>query len=232
MPLVIAIDGPAASGKSTVAHRVAEALHAHCLSTGDIYRALGWLLLHETGEVPDADVAKAACEILERTNLTLAPAGDAPDLAVVIDGSPVPPERLRDRETARAASLVASVPEVRRRLLDVQRNAVRFGDLVAEGRDVGTVVFPDAAWKFFLTATPEIRARRRLQQEGKAPTAGLVAAVAAEIAERDERDASRPVAPLRAAPDARVIDTSFLPVDAVVDQILKTVRGSNPDTES
>ncbi len=218
----IAIDGPAASGKSSVAKLLAKRLGAFYLNTGDMYRAVGRIAL-DAGIDPAA-APEQVTALLAQTRLALArAAGNSRTLEICIDGRPIPRDRLRTPEAARAASLVARIPEVRRRLAALQRSAARLGPVVAEGRDMGTVVFPRALRKFFLTASPEIRARRRLAQDGRPVTESNVRRMAAEIAERDRRDSTRTAAPLRPAEDAVIVDTGALTVDQVVRKLLENI---------
>jgi cytidylate kinase len=195
--MVIAIDGPAGTGKSTVARAVAERLGFTYLDTGAMYRAVA-LGAHETGEPP--------AQVAARAEITL---GDR----VIIDGRDVT-EAIRTPEITAAASRVAADPDVRQALIAKQRAIVANGDWVAEGRDIGSVVAPDAAVKVFLTATPEERARRRALQSG-----GDYETILADQAERDERDASADRSVYEAPPDAVPVDTTGLTVDEVIDQI-------------
>ena len=195
LPFVIAVDGPAAAGKGTLARRLAQHLGLPYLDTGLLYRAVGRRALDAGADPADPVAAEAAAR-------TLAPA----DL-----------ERgdLRGPVADAAASKVAAIGGVRAALLDFQR---RFGarhGAVLDGRDIGTVVFPEASLKLFVTASPEVRARRRhaeLAAKGAAPSLDQVAR---DMADRDARDANRGVAPLRPAEDAKLLDTSALDADAV-----------------
>ncbi len=217
----IAIDGPAASGKSSVARRLAEVLDAAYLNTGDMYRIVGRLAL-DHGIDPERSPA-AVARLLDKTALD-SRRGPGGGVEVLVNGRAVSREALRTPAVARAASLVARIPEVRTRLVALQRRAAGLGPLVAEGRDIGTVVFPEARYKFFLTATPEVRARRRLAQNGEVPPDATVERVAAEIAERDRLDRTRRISPLCEAPDAVRLDTSNLTIAQVVDTILRIIR--------
>lgn len=219
----IAIDGPAASGKSTVARRVAEALGAVVLNTGAMYRTVGWQATIrgiDPAETPDRVVG-----VLDELDLQFKRGAASPDLELVLNGEVVPESCIRGPEAALAASRVARIPAVRTWLVARQREAAALGVLVAEGRDIGTVVFPAARFKFFLTATPEVRARRRLAQQGETPPDATVERVAAEIAERDQLDSTRPISPLRPAPDAICLDTSTLNITEVVAEILRIIQG-------
>jgi cytidylate kinase len=218
----IAIDGPAASGKSTVARMVAERLGGHYVSTGDMYRAVTWEALRrgiDPERSPDAVVAMLADMSLEHMGAR----NTVP--RVGINGTPVPEGELHSPAVARRVSQVAAIPEVRSWLVERQRETTRLGLVVLEGRDIGTVIFPDAPHKVFLTASPRERARRRLAQGGDVAEGATVESVAAEIAERDRRDSTRKVAPLRPADDARVIDTTEIGIAESVEQVLRHVRG-------
>jgi cytidylate kinase len=195
--MVVAIDGPAGAGKSTLARALAEALGFTYLDSGAMYRCVG-LAAGEQGRPPGEVAAELSIELGER---------------VVCDGRDVT-EAIRAPEVSEAASRAAADPAVRRAVVARQRELVAQGDWVAEGRDIGTVVAPDAAVKVFLTATPEERARRRAAELG-----ADVGTVLAEQAIRDERDATRAHSPLEAAPDATILDTTGLSLDEVVDRV-------------
>jgi cytidylate kinase len=195
--MVIAIDGPAGTGKSTVARAVAERLGFTYLDTGAMYRAVA-LLAAEAGEPPAQVAERAAFELGDR---------------VLIDGHDVT-EAIRTPEVTAATSHVAADPAVREALVRQQQAIVADGDWVAEGRDIGTVVAPDAAVKVFLYASPEERARRRAAQTG-----ADVATVLAEQEERDVRDSSAQRSVLEPGPDAVPVDTTELSLGEVVDQI-------------
>jgi cytidylate kinase len=196
--MVVAIDGPAGAGKSSVARALAEALGFTYLDSGAMYRAVGLMTLRHGG---------AASVQAERIELEL---GDR----VVVNGEDVS-EAIRAPEVSEAASKVATNDAVRAALVDKQRELLESGDWVAEGRDIGTVVAPDAAVKVFLTASAEERARRRAAELGTDHEVVL-----REQALRDERDRNREVAPLVAAPDAVPVDTTGLTLDEVVEQIV------------
>ena len=220
-PVIVAIDGPAGSGKSTVARTLAERLGAVHLDTGAVYRTLAVRAL-ERGVGLDDEAGLAA--------LADAIVLDLEHGCVVIDGR-VPGTELRTREISIAASRSSVHPAVRARLVAKQRALLlRYGG-VAEGRDIGTVVAPDATLKVFLTASPQERARRRAVDLEAAGEPVDLEALAAEIAERDERDAKRVVSPLKPADDALVIDTSDRsPEDLVVELIgILVSRGLAPE---
>lgn len=200
---VIAIDGPAASGKSTVAKNLAKKLGILYVSTGSLYRAIAWKAIRNGIGTKDE---KALEKMLEQTDLRYAK-NSTGELDIEIDGV-FPCQELRAAEIALGASDVATVPLVRAWTLDIQRDTAKENWIVMEGRDIGTVVFPDAKYKFFLTASPLARARRRLGQGGEAKDGATVESVAAEIAERDKQDSTRAIAPLRQAEDAIFVDNS------------------------
>ena len=199
-PLVIAVDGPAASGKSTLARRIAEHYGLPFLDTGLLYRAVGRRVLAAGGDPGDeASATKAA--------LALAPAD--------VDAG-----QLRGEGTGQAASKVAAFPSVRAALLPFQRNfAATPPGAVLAGRDVGTVICPDATLKVFVTASVEERARRRFEELRQRGDPTIYAAVLEELRERDRRDQDRAVAPLRPAPDAWVLDTTDLDADAAFEAV-------------
>lgn len=202
--LVIAIDGPAAAGKGTLARRIAARLGLPYLDTGLLYRAVGRRVLDRGADPRDAAVAAAEARALTPADL------DRPDL--------------RGPEADAAASAVAAIPAVRAALLEFQRAFGRARGAVLDGRDIGTVVFPDAAVKLFVTASPEERARRRLLELRGRGIAADPGQVLAGIAARDAQDASRPVAPLRPAPDAVVLDTTDLDPDAALAAALSVIE--------
>jgi len=202
--MVVAIDGPAGAGKSTVARAVADVLGFPYLDSGAMYRAAALMLLRHGG---------AASERARELELELGK-------RIVANGEDVT-EAIRDPEVAEAASRIATNEKVRRALVAKQRELLSRGDWVAEGRDIGTVVAPDAPVKVFLTASPKERARRRAEQLG-----ADVETVMRDQALRDEQDRSREHSPLRAAPDAVELDTSGLTVDEVVERVADLVRMS------
>ncbi|MFA4943723.1 MAG: (d)CMP kinase [Lentisphaeria bacterium] len=218
--LVIAIDGPAASGKSTVARLVAARLGGIYVNTGDMYRAVTWVA--QSAGIRPAEEPAGVAALLAGLDLHYGLRAGEPVL--LLKGEPVPQAAIRAPAVAADVSHVAKIPAVREWLLGRQRETRRLGLVVMEGRDIGTVVFPDAPFKFFVTAAPEVRARRRLLQAGETADGATVASVAAEIAERDRLDSTRAVAPLRPAADAVVIDTDALTAAAVAERIAACVR--------
>lgn len=209
---VIAIDGPSASGKGTIASRVARQLGFHYLESGALYRLLALLSLRE-GTLQEQRLAALAAgmDVLFR------------DGEVVLDEEDVT-DKIRSEPCGVRASEVARLPAVREALLQRQRAFRRPPGLVADGRDMGTVVFPDAALKIFLTASPEIRAERRYKQLKEKGIDANLRALSRDLQERDERDTKRAVAPLVPAPDSQVLDSSALSVEEVVDRILHRYR--------
>jgi CMP/dCMP kinase len=204
--VLVAIDGPAGAGKSTVARAVARRLGFIYLNSGAMYRCVALLSLEAPGDELAVLAQGARIELGER---------------VLLDGRDVT-EEIRTPETSEAASRVAADPGVREALVAKQRELIAGGDWVAEGRDIGTVVAPDADLKVFLTASAEERARRRADELGADP-----ATVLAEQALRDERDATREHSPLVAAPGAVVLDTSGLTIDEVVERIAALARAAS-----
>jgi CMP/dCMP kinase len=200
--MVVAIDGPAGAGKSSVARALADALGFTYLDSGAMYRAVGLMTLRHGG---------AASEQAERLRLEL---GDR----VLANGEDVT-EAIRAPEVSEAASRVATNPRVRAALVEKQRELLSSGDWVAEGRDIGTVVAPDAGVKVFLTASPEERARRRADELGTD-----VETVRRDQALRDAQDSSREYSPLAVAPGAVELDTTSLTLDEVVERIVQLVR--------
>lgn len=211
---VVTIDGPAASGKGTLAAGLAAALGFHLLDSGIFYRMVGWKAL-EDGVSPDdeAALARLAAGLLPRFD------GDA----VWLDGREVT-LALRRQEVGTAASKVAALAAVRAALLQAQRAARRPPGLVADGRDMGTVVFPDAVCKIFITAGVEARAQRRHKQLIEKGLPSNISTLLQEIGERDARDAGRDVAPLKAASGALEIDTTKLDATTVLAQALAYCR--------
>lgn len=221
--MIIAIDGPAGSGKSSTAKAVARELGFRHLDSGAFYRALTWAALEKKIPVdrwPDLDPAE-----LDRFGISAEPA----DLGfAVLAGGAQLGARIRTPEVTAHVSAMARVPAVRDWLMGTLREAARTSDLVADGRDIGTVVFPGAELKVFLVADPRERARRRLLQMGEDPTDDAVAAEAQRIQARDQADASREAAPLRQAEDALVLDTTGLSFGDQVARIAGWARDRMP----
>lgn len=220
---VVAIDGPAGAGKSTVTRRVAERLGYLIVDTGALYRAVALAAQRARVAWDDAPaLARLAAELERSAAVRLERASDG-SVRVWLDREDVS-AAIRTQEISQGASQVSAVPGVRAALLELQRASGRDGGVVLEGRDIGTVVFPNAEAKFFLTASVAIRAQRRFDElvaRGEAPS---LEEVKREVIERDTRDSSRPIAPLRQAPDATVVDSSSLEIAAVVERIVEEVR--------
>jgi cytidylate kinase len=220
---VVAIDGPAGAGKTTVTRRVAQALGYLLLGTGALYRAVALAARRDSVAWDDAPaVGAVARRIVEGERLRIARADDGQQ-RVLLDGEDVT-EKLHAEEMGGGASQVSAVPAVREALLDVQREAGRNGGIVAEGRDVGTVVFPDAEAKFFLTASVQVRAQRRYDEMRGRGIPAELSAILRDVEERDRRDSTREVAPLVQASDAILVDSSALGPDEVVARIVGRVR--------
>jgi len=217
--MIITIDGPAGSGKSTVARQLAESLQFHFLDTGAMYRAVAWRCV-------EAGISEEDQPGTIQTAQTLSLRAEEEKL---LCGDKDITEAIRTPEVSRRASVVAVIPEVRESLVRMQREvSEQQENIVTEGRDQGTIVFPRAEHKFFLTASPEERARRRqldLQSRGQ-----QVAweELLEQIRERDERDSTRDIAPLKPADDAHEIDTTDYTLEAVLGIIQETLRGNAP----
>jgi len=226
---VVAIDGPAASGKSSTARAVAEALGFAHLDSGSLYRGVTLVGIREAarrgkaGEDPLQVVGpEAILRAAEDRGLMLQP--DGAGFAAYLEGEPVDAE-IRGPEVTAQVSAVSAVPVVREWINSRLRAMVRAGrDVVVDGRDIGTVVFPDAELKIFLTATPEARAGRRITQRGTAVDAGHLEAETAALTARDQADSSRAVAPLRAADDAIPLDTTSMTFAEQVRFIVELAR--------
>ena len=213
--MIIAIDGPVAAGKTTLSKHLADRLGFSLLDTGAIYRAVALASRRQDIDWSDEpSVATVASQLriefrwIDGTN------------QVLIEGEDVT-EAIRTPEMSQGASLVSALPAVRKALLDLQRQLGEQGNVIAEGRDIGTVVFPHADLKVFLTARPEIRARRRHQEWLREGIDDSYEDVLAALKERDARDENRPVAPLAPALDSILIDSSELSIEQVVTQVLE-----------
>jgi cytidylate kinase len=216
---VITIDGPSGSGKGTVAQAVAAKLGWHYLDSGSLYRLLACAALHDHVDLDDAPALVALAEQLG-ARCRLATPGDP---ALLLDGADVGTE-LRTEEAGAAASRIAALPAVRQALLDWQRRCRQAPGLVTDGRDMGTVVFPDALLKVFLTASSRVRAERRYNQLKKLGKNADMAVLMAAVEARDARDSGRNSAPLRPAPDAILIDNSGQDPAATLAAVLDAAR--------
>jgi cytidylate kinase len=213
--MIIAIDGPSGVGKGTVARAVAAALGCRHVDTGAMYRGVAWRALQDRVALDDEPALTSLAE-----RLVIDTSGDG----IRVDGVDIS-RAIRNPEIDRAATRVARVPGVRAALVAEQRRMGQGGSLVMEGRDIGTVVFPDADVKIYLDASSEERARRRVHDQAHNGCRD-VAQVASELAARDQSDRTRAVAPLAVAPDAHLIDTTGVPVDEVVTRVLALARAA------
>jgi cytidylate kinase len=216
--LIIAIDGPSGAGKSTLAKRLAKELRFVYLDTGAMYRALALKVLRQGIDLADDAGVE---DLIAATNIDLQETNG--NLAVLLDGLDVAAE-IRTPEVSQMASKVSALRIVRARMLELQREMGRRGSVVAEGRDIGTVVFPDAEVKIFLDASANERARRRYNELQSAGRAVDYEETLREIEERDKRDSERDLAPLRKAEDALMMDSSSATADEVAAKVLSHVR--------
>lgn len=216
--LVVTLDGPAGVGKTTLAKRLAEALGVAYLDTGAMFRAVAWKLGEGAWDWPEERLGK----VLSAMRFSLV--GQGGDSRIALDGEPVG-EEIRSEKVARWASNVARLPVVRQALKQAQQDIGRGTSLVVEGRDMGTVVFPDAPCKFFLDAAPEVRADRRMLQLRQSGQPADFDEILGQIKARDDQDRNRAVAPLKPAADAVIVDTSSLDVEGVFHKILAHIRG-------
>lgn len=218
---VIAIDGPCGSGKSTVAKDVAARTGAVYVDTGAMYRAIGWYLKDQGISFEEGDRLNKALETIKMSY------GVSSEILVTINGKDLT-KKIREKQVSQLASIASKLPSVRTFLLEFQRDFARQNLCVMEGRDIGTVIFPDAFCKIYLEASPEVRARRRLlqlQTEGSAKDSSLTYDwVLEDIRIRDERDMNREIAPLKMAPDSLLLETSTLDKDEVVDTLVAMAK--------
>lgn len=219
---VVAIDGPAGAGKSTVSSRVAAALGYTLLNTGALYRCVGLVAMERGVLNAPQEVAAIARELSEPGRIRFAESG-AQIKRVILDDRDVS-ETIRSEEVGLAASRVSAIAEVRRALLGLQRSFGLEGRVVVEGRDISTVVFPDAEVKIFLTASAAARAQRRFEELKRSGEPVTLEIIEREVQERDRRDSQRPVAPLQRAPDAICVDSTGQSVEQIVEQIVAEVR--------
>ena len=215
--LIIAIDGPSGAGKTTLGRMLARELGLLYIDTGSMYRAVALAVIEsDTNETDDVTVGVLA----ERVDIDLA--GDPDALHVTLEGRDVT-ERIRDQDVTDMSSIISTIPAVRRAMVRRQRELGRRG-AVMNGRDIGTVVFPSADFKFFLTATPEARAERRLAEEYQIDRTATYEATLAEMTERDRRDSTREDSPLVAAADAVVLETTGVPIDEVLQRMMQQIK--------
>lgn len=221
---IVAIDGPAGAGKSTLARRLADRLGFTLVDTGAMYRAVALAASRAGVAFTESDrVSALARGIVERRELRLerAPSG----LRILLAGEDVT-LAIRTAEMSMGASAVSAIPGVRAALLDLQRQAGEAGGVVLEGRDIGTVVFPDAEVKFFLTASDEVRARRRFEELRKRGLDVSFEATLEEVRVRDRQDSERPIAPLRKADDAVLVDSSGRAIEDVLGELVRHVEAA------
>jgi cytidylate kinase len=220
---VVAIDGPAGAGKTTVTRLVSQRLGYPLVDTGALYRAVALAALRRDVDWNDENaMGRLSLELAQAQAIRFETSAHG-DQRVVLQGEDIS-EAIRTQQIAQGASLVSAIAAVRQALLDLQRTAGAGGGVVLEGRDIGTVVFPDAEAKFFLTASAEVRARRRFEELLARGVDADLEQVQREVVERDRRDSTRPVAPLKKAPDALMVDSSDLSVAQVVEWIVSRVQ--------
>ncbi len=213
---IIAIDGPVASGKGSVSSGVAKALGFHVLDSGSLYRLTAFAALKQQKSLDNEDLIEQTAQGLKAV---------FQDGRIVLDGEDVT-DAIRQEDVGLAASKIAVHPKVRRALFKLQRDYARAPGLVADGRDMGSVVFPEAVLKIFLTASAESRAKRRYNQLKEKGIHSNIADLVKDLKERDERDLKRSVAPLVPAPGARILDSSELTLEETINQVLEWYRGT------
>ena len=214
----VAIDGPAGAGKSTIAKRIARRLGYIYVDTGAMYRAMAYYLIQNQVDATDKEAIAAACQ-----HADISICYQDGEQVVLLNGENVN-SYLRTEAVGNMASVSSVVPEVRKKLVELQQKLARETDVVMDGRDIGTVVLPDADVKVYLTASVETRAKRRfLELQEKGESADL-AKIAADIEDRDYRDMHRDISPLRQAEDATLVDSSDMTIDQVVERILELCR--------
>ncbi len=217
--LVIAVDGPVGAGKSTAARRLAMALGLVYIDSGAMYRAMGWKAVRAGVDLRDHE---ALCRLAADTDIRVLPGGSDQPPRLLVDGVDVTPS-LRTSSMDEASSVVSTCPGVRERLVALQRAMAQEHGVAMDGRDIGTVVFPDADLKFFLDAELDVRAGRRARDLRAAGTPAELERVRGEVLRRDARDTTREISPLRAAPDAIRLDTTRLDADQVLQAMLSEV---------
>jgi CMP/dCMP kinase len=221
---IITIDGPSGAGKSTISRGLAARLGYTYLDTGAMYRAVGLKIEHAGIDLERDE--EALRRLLDQVVLRLAP-GESGDMLVFINGEDVS-NAIRTPEMGLVASRVSAHPLVRRRLTELQRQIGQQGAIVAEGRDMGTVVFPEAGHKFYLDASPEVRARRRYEQLLALGQQVDYQEILDQIIKRDRDDSNRPLSPLRPAADAVIINSSGLGIEEVIAAMLKEINRDAP----
>lgn len=212
--MIIAVDGPAGAGKSTISKLIAKKLNINYIDTGAMYRAVTYKCLSEGVDVKNEE---AVIEVAKRTDI------DFRDNNIYLD-SKVVNEEIRTREVSANVSDVAKIKEVRYLMVDVQREIGTRNDVILDGRDIGSYVFPNADYKFFLVATPEERGRRRYKELCEKGFEGTLEEIIKDIEKRDEIDSNRELAPLKKADDAIEIDTTGLGIDEVVETVVSKIK--------
>ncbi len=220
---IVTIDGPSGAGKSTISKLLAAELHYTYLDTGAMYRVVGLQVERSGFDLEAENGREKLVQLLATLEMTMAPGEEGQETRVFLHGEDVS-DAIRTPEMAMVASRVSAEPEVRKKLTEMQRAIGQNGEIVAEGRDMGTIVFPEASYKFFLDATPAERAKRRQQQLMEQGQRVEYGELLTQIQKRDRDDSSRALAPLKPAPDAVVIDSSEMNIDEVVSFMLKTVH--------
>jgi cytidylate kinase len=219
---IVTIDGPSGAGKSTISKLLAARLRYTYLDTGAMYRVVGLQVLRGGLDLEDQGAREKLAPLLAALDMTLAPGEEGKETRAFLDGEDVS-EAIRTPEMAMVASRVSAEPLVRKKLTEMQQRIGSNGAIVAEGRDMGTVVFPEAAHKFFLDATAEERALRRVKQLEEKGQKVQFDEILAQIVKRDQDDRCRSLAPLKAAADAVVVDSSAMTIEEVVDFMLACV---------
>jgi cytidylate kinase len=220
---IITIDGPSGAGKSTISKLLAAKLHYTYLDTGAMYRVVGLQVERSGLDLEAENSREKLAQLLDTLDLKLAPGEEGQETRAFLGGEDVS-DAIRTPEMAMVASRVSAEPEVRKKLTEMQRALGSQGNIVAEGRDMGTVVFPEARYKFFLDATPEERALRRRKQLLEKGQIVAYEEILSQIRKRDQDDSSRSLAPLKPADDAVVIDSSAMSIDEVVSFIMASVH--------
>jgi CMP/dCMP kinase len=228
---IVTIDGPSGAGKSTISKLLAARMHYTYLDTGAMYRAVGLQVKRAGLDLQGESIGEKLAQLLDTLDLAMRPGENGQETRVFLDGEEVS-DRIRTPEMAMVASRVSAEPEVRRKLTKMQRDIGNNGAVVAEGRDMGTVVFPDAKYKFFLDATPGERARRRQKQLREKGMPTDYEEILAQIEKRDKDDSSRLLAPLKPAVDAVVIDSSKMDIDEVVSFMLAVIEITDRSAEN
>ena len=223
---VVTIDGPSGAGKSTISRLLAARLDYTYLDTGAMYRAVAFKVREAGLDLEEASDRAALPGLLAEIDITLAPAASADDDALVFVNGEEVSAAIRTAEMGMVASRVSAEPVVREKLTEMQRRLGSRGGVVAEGRDTGTVVFPQAQYKFYLDANPEERARRRqlqLREKGQEVEFHILLE---QITKRDNDDSARSLAPLKPAPDAVIVDTSAMSIEEVISHMLEKIQSS------